>query len=106
MFAHSLTLAVVLLGWIFFRAQTLPQAGEMLGTLLSWGDGTRLLSPHILAALCVVTAVHLAVSRNRNWPEEIANAPVALRIASYSVLLTILVSLGATDAAPFIYFQF
>lgn len=106
-FARALTLSVVLVGWIFFRAPTWGTACDYLGRILTWShDGTRLLSPQILPALLAVFVVHLVVNKDRNWALELPERSLPVRILGYTALALLLVCLGATDSAPFIYFQF
>jgi alginate O-acetyltransferase complex protein AlgI len=105
--SHCLTLGVVLLGWVFFRAASLATAGQYLTRLLSWSsEGTRLVSPFILPALAGVVLVHLIFPKDYNWSEDIPRHSAPVRILAYASLLILVVCLGATDAAPFIYFQF
>jgi D-alanyl-lipoteichoic acid acyltransferase DltB (MBOAT superfamily) len=106
-FSRLLTLSVVLVGWVFFRAQTRTDAIQYLRRLLEWnGDGTRLVSPYILSAVAVVFFTHLIIKKERNYAQEIPQWSVALRIANYTVFALLIASLGATDSSPFIYFQF
>ena len=50
-FSHLLTLGVVFVASIFFRAATIPEAMDYLARLLSWTHtGTRLNSPFLLVA--------------------------------------------------------
>ncbi len=105
--ARVLTLSVVLVGWVFFRAQTWGAACEYLNRMVTWAnDGTRMLSPYILPAFLALCATHLLVNKDRNWAQSIPRESVPSRILAYTVLLLVLVSFGATDSAPFIYFQF
>ena len=105
--AHVLTLGVVFVGFVFFRAQTIGDAFLYMKRIAAWEQGgTRLNSPFILAAVAAVFVVHLLVRKDRNLALELPQKSLALRIAGYSVLLLLLVLLGATDASPFIYFQF
>jgi alginate O-acetyltransferase complex protein AlgI len=105
--SRLLTLAVVLLGWVFFRTESLGDAGIYLGRMLSWShDGTRLVSPNIFPVVAAVFVTHLFINKDCNWVQEITQKSVAARIGAYTCLLLLLVSLGATNAAPFIYFQF
>jgi alginate O-acetyltransferase complex protein AlgI len=105
--AWALTLTVVLVGWIFFRAQSLASAATYLARIVAWDTtGTRMLSPQILGAFAGVAVVHLLVSKDRNWAEEIPHCAVPWRVLAYAGLAILLVCLAATDAAPFIYFQF
>jgi D-alanyl-lipoteichoic acid acyltransferase DltB (MBOAT superfamily) len=105
--SQALTLGTVLVGWIFFRCEGLPKSWDFLtGILTGKTDGIPLTSPHILMALTGVSLAHLLISKHRNWCEEIPNASVTWRIATYTGLFLMIVTLGATDSAPFIYFQF
>jgi D-alanyl-lipoteichoic acid acyltransferase DltB (MBOAT superfamily) len=105
--AHGLTLGVVLTGWVLFRAQTFDGAMEYLLRILAWSnDGVRLASPFILPAVLAVSLVHLVTPKDLDWAEQVAERSMPTRIAAYTVLLLLIVCLGATDAAPFIYFQF
>jgi hypothetical protein len=63
-------------------------------------------SPYILPAVAVVLATHLVMHRDTNWAAEIAAKPAPLRLLAYAFLLCSLVTLGATSAVPFVYFQF
>jgi alginate O-acetyltransferase complex protein AlgI len=105
--SHLLTLGVVMLGMVFFRAATFSDATLYLHRLLTWNNaGTRLNSPFILAAVAALFVVHLLVRKDRNLALELPQKSLAVRIAGYSALLLLLVLLGATDASPFVYFQF
>jgi len=105
--SRGLTMGVVLIGWIFFRARTFSDASELLLGLLRWESGSaQLLSPQILASVAIVFVMHIAFLNNRNWADEIVDKTLSIRIATYTTLLTTIVSFGSTDASPFIYFQF
>ena len=105
--AHFLTLAVVMVGFVFFRSSTLSGAMSYLHQLLSWNQtGTRLGSPFILVAVISVFLVHLLVKKDRNLALDLPQKSLLVRIVGYTTLLLLLVLLGATDSSPFIYFQF
>jgi alginate O-acetyltransferase complex protein AlgI len=107
LFSRLLTLAVVLLGWIFFRAESWGTATQYLSRLVTWShDGTHLISPYILPAAAGVLLVHLFIQKDRLWAQELVFRPFPVRILAYSSLALLLVCLAATDSAPFIYFQF
>jgi alginate O-acetyltransferase complex protein AlgI len=107
LFSRLLTLGVVLVGWLFFRAQSWSDAIEYLGRLMVWShDGTRFVSPYILPALAAVFLTHLLIQKDRNWAQEIPERLIPERIMVYAALALLIVCLGATDSAPFIYFQF
>jgi alginate O-acetyltransferase complex protein AlgI len=105
--SRALTLAFVVVGWILFRAHSFGDATGMIKRIMTWDiSGARVFSHHIVAALIAVALTHLLVQKNRNWAEEMPGRSVPVRILAYSALLILIVCLGATDAAPFIYFQF
>jgi alginate O-acetyltransferase complex protein AlgI len=107
MIAHLLTMSVVVISMIFFRAPTLTEAGIYLNRLFSWSHtGTRLSSPYILMGILGVLLVHLIVRKDRNVAPEFPQRRPLVRILAYASLLLLLVLLGATDSSPFIYFRF
>jgi len=107
LFSRFLTLGVVLVGWLFFRAQSWTSAVEYLSRLMVWShDGTRFVSPFILSALVAILLTHLVLHKDRNWAQEILQRSVPVRIMNYTALVLMITGLGAMDAAPFIYFQF
>lgn len=106
-FARVLTLGLVLVGWIFFREHSWSSACDYLGRIVTWNhDGTRFLSPYILAALAAVFFAHLLVPKDTNWFNDILKRSVFVRAFAYGALLFLIVCFGATDSTPFIYFQF
>jgi alginate O-acetyltransferase complex protein AlgI len=106
-FARLLTLGVVLMGWIFFREHSWTAAWQYLSRIVTWNhEGTRFLSPYILMALAVVFLIHLVVPKDSNWSVDSPKRPVFLRGLAYGALLFLIVCFGATNATPFIYFQF
>ncbi|HTG43103.1 MAG TPA: MBOAT family protein [Verrucomicrobiae bacterium] len=107
LFSRCLTLATVLLGWIFFRAPSWSAAMDYLKGLFSWdSSATRFMSPYILAAVSGVALVHLFVPKDAQWAQGIPLRPLPVRVAAYTALLFLIVAFGATDSAAFIYFQF
>jgi alginate O-acetyltransferase complex protein AlgI len=105
--SHGLTLGIVALSMVFFRAPSLSVATAYLNRLVLWShSGTRLLSPYILSAVVGVFLVHLLVNKDRNLAEELPQRSLAPRILGYASLLLLLVVFGATDSEAFIYFQF
>ena len=107
LFSRLLTLSVVVLAMVFFRAVYFSDAIAYLSRLLSWThSGTRLGSPYILAAVAVVFLVHLLVGKDRNLAVELPQWHLAPRILGYASLLGTLVLLGGAEATSFIYFQF
>lgn len=107
LFSRSLTLTVVMLAWVFFRAPSWTVATEYVGRMVAWtGSGTRFISPYILTAVVAVLLTHLIVPRDFDWLADAPRWPVPVRALAYGALLFLLVCFGATDTSPFIYFQF
>jgi alginate O-acetyltransferase complex protein AlgI len=106
LFSRFLTLSIVLVAWIFFRAQSFADAGTYLSRMLSWSHGVRWVSPYILLALAAVFFTHLLVNKDRNWAQELPERAVPIRITAYAALVVLLSFFGATSTVPFIYFQF
>jgi len=105
--SRVLTLSVVMVGWIFFRAESWSLAVEYLRRLFTWrSDGITLGSAYILPLTAVVFVTHLIISKNRNVAAEISQYSVFVRVASYSTALLLLSSLVPADRVPFVYFQF
>ena len=105
--ARLVTLALVLVGWVVFESDSLDAAAVFLGPIAAWeSGGTRLLSPYIPTASLAVLLAHLPINKDANWAVEIGRRPVPVRLLTYASLVAVLVSLSATDAAPFIYSQF
>jgi alginate O-acetyltransferase complex protein AlgI len=107
LFSRCLTLGLVLVGWILFRAQSLDSAMVYLARLVVWEtSGTRVLLPYVAVALAFVAIAHLSVQKDRNWAAELIDRPIPVRVLAFTGMLLLLVCFGASDAAPFIYFQF
>jgi hypothetical protein len=101
------TISIVLLGWVFFRAQSFGVAVNYLYGLCGGNThAQRLLSPQVGAAIGAVILVHLFTRKDSNWCLEIVDRQPWVRVAAYTVLLSVLINLAATSASPFIYFQF
>jgi len=106
-FSRMLTLAVVLLSTVYFRAESVAHANLYIYRLFLWSsDGTRMISPYILPAVAAVVLSHVLQNKDRNWTQEIPTKSAITRIIAYACLLILLVMLGATDTVPFVYFQF
>ena len=102
------TFALVCVGWVFFRADSMGTAFTMFGRLLfGWTTATELVTPLAVGTIAFMLALQLAprepglrlqrsVSRWRPVPMGLAGAGALFVIAT----------LGPQGVAPFIYFQF
>ena len=121
---RTITFLIVIFGWVFFRTQSVSDAGEYIQSLLSvfthpwWGD-TFLLANifdrraqvmFIIAAL--LSFWPLAVDRQSSYPaisQTPSDRPVLLLLRGTATILLLFLStlsLVNSDFHPFIYFRF
>ncbi len=102
--ATLLTFALVLVGWVLFRAQDFPTATQVLRGLVAGGPGSGLLDHGQLALAALALALEAAVEAGA-WRGR--TLPPVLRVAIATALLLGL-ELGSYPgaAAPFVYFKF
>jgi D-alanyl-lipoteichoic acid acyltransferase DltB (MBOAT superfamily) len=106
------TFHLVLLSWIFFRAESLGDALYVVGHIGAGVSGTRALLFQASAFNLLVVAFGTAVVGwidmvgSGHRVEGILKQPPWLRWPAYYALATAILVLGAEARAPFIYFQF
>ena len=115
---HAYVLLVVLSGWVWFRAESLPQAMDLFAGLAGL-NGVGPLSINLLADLEPVTIVVMVLA----WPLAMFGLPQPrakglsqrLRLALYglsdsvavaALFLLCILSVGAATYSPFLYFRF
>jgi D-alanyl-lipoteichoic acid acyltransferase DltB (MBOAT superfamily) len=103
-----LTLHLVCLSWIFFRANTVADAWSVLAGIAT-RPGTLFVDAHVFGHCAVGVLVLLAaeaVEARRGLLEWLAARPVALRWGLYAATVFGITILGVDGGAQFIYFQF
>ena len=110
---HAYALIVVMIGWVFFRADTLTHAGAFLRSMFGLGGQSllypveRYATPAVVSAL--VVGVLLATLPAQEMIARIARG-TAVRVAGNAMLLCLLAlsMLGIAGGAynPFIYYRF
>jgi alginate O-acetyltransferase complex protein AlgI len=106
-FSWVLTMSVVLFGLVFFRAASMGDALLYLKHLFIWSSTPApVWSWKVLLAVVTVALAHVAIGKDRNIAEELPKRPALIRIAVYASCFTLLATLAAPEAAPFIYVQF
>jgi D-alanyl-lipoteichoic acid acyltransferase DltB (MBOAT superfamily) len=102
-----LTFHIVVVGWIFFRAETFDTALAYLGGLISGAGESAVLTPLVLVLIVGGMAIHFA-------PPRLAQT-IALRLrwlpapamgALAGVTILIVDAMRFEGVAPFIYYQF
>jgi len=106
--ARILTFHLVCLGWVFFRAESLGSAFDVLGRLgTGWGEEAPLVTPLVVLAiggmlllqnLPRTPAVRLQLVFSRAGP--------VLQGAAFAIVLFVITAVGPSGVAPFIYFRF
>jgi alginate O-acetyltransferase complex protein AlgI len=114
--AHAYTLFVVMLAWVFFRAETLPQSLAYLDALLLGGSGdpnvqylALYLNPHVLMVLVagVLLSIPLAPRLELRVLQPLGSAGAVFNLSLLCVLFVLcLMTLAAGAYNPFIYFRF
>ena len=96
------TFVLISVGWVFFRADSLHDAGMITSQMVSFNAGTWLLGPaHLSLLSCAAIAAQ--------WPmlERIAQAPSWTKVAVIVCGMTMIELFAAGEGiVPFLYFQF
>lgn len=105
-----ITMMIVLIGWVVFRAETLTQAFGIYGGMAGWNgwaitdDIAWQIQPTELTALAIGCALSLWTPHLRIWALHV---PHSIRIAGKTALLGLTcLALVAQSHSPFLYFQF
>ena len=105
-FQAVLTFALVMIGWVFFRAATLQDSVFILRQLFSGAPGT--LPIPVWEIYLALTTLFLALlEEKKEWFEKIAVGPAWAYGVFCALLMLCVELLGFTEqAVPFVYFQF
>ena len=100
---------LVCLGWLFFRAKSAGQIGEMLNALFFHLDLRAVWQSPGFTPMALLIALLLAVQvlqyRKKN-PLAVFGLPTVVRWGFYVLLFHLMAAFGMGTAAQFIYFQF
>jgi alginate O-acetyltransferase complex protein AlgI len=103
--ATMATFHLVLLSWIFFRAQTLAGASDIITRIACWSGGISLSCFIPLCLLFLLLIIEL-LQRKIAFIPLIVRCPRTSRFAIYFMLLFLWFALGVVRTQQFIYFQF
>jgi D-alanyl-lipoteichoic acid acyltransferase DltB (MBOAT superfamily) len=106
-FRLVLTFHLVMLAWVFFRADSLEMAGRILQKMLLV-NGPLFWDPVILTGVCAIGALLIFEIFNRltDYWNSLERYSHVFRVAYSLVLLFGIVLFGTDSGAQFIYFQF
>ena len=101
------TFHVVCLGWVFFRADSLEQAEDVLARLLTgWGPTTEITVLLVVVVAAVIAAQHLPRWLVESAASLVVRLPAAVTTAGLALALVVVDVFGPEGVAPFIYFGF
>jgi len=101
------TFHVVCLAWIFFRADSVGTAFDVLSGVVSGTQPNELLTPVLLATVGLMLASQLVPPRAVEGAQaRFAAVGPGLQVISLVGALTVIDVLGPDGVAPFIYFRF
>ena len=99
------TLHLICLSWILFRAKNLPEAAMILRRIFTCASG----SLHVGYAPAIYLAMVILVEcldAKRRFIDEFKRAPAVARWAAYASALLFVLTFGRSGPAEFLYFQF
>ena len=102
------TFALVCVGWVFFRADSLETAFGLLGRLVTgWFTPTEFVNPLVILTILGMLGLQFWPRGFGLWLQaglsRLKPAPLGIVLA---LVLLVIVILGPPGVAPFIYFQF
>jgi D-alanyl-lipoteichoic acid acyltransferase DltB (MBOAT superfamily) len=101
------TFHFICLGWVFFRATSLGNAGDVLLRLLTGWTQPNTVTLLLLATVVMALAVqYIPKELSARAMAMTSNVPVGLLAAGFGVLLVVVDLFGPDGVAPFIYFRF
>ncbi len=103
-----ITFNVVCFAWIFFRADSVGRAGDVLVQLVTaWGRPSPLVTGSVLLAIAVgIGSQYVPARAVTAVAARFRALPLPAQATAVAVLLTVIDVLGPTGVAPFIYFRF
>jgi D-alanyl-lipoteichoic acid acyltransferase DltB (MBOAT superfamily) len=105
---HAATFALVCVGWVFFRADSVETAFSLLSRLLvGWTTPTEFVTPLVVLTIAAMLSFQFWPRGLGLWLQSGLSRlkPVPLGFV-FAVTLLVIVILGPAGVAPFIYFQF
>jgi len=101
----TITMVVVLVGWVLFRSPDITSASDYLWRMFTWAGGIGWYPPLVVGVIGVMVIEHLAwrtrLRRAMRLPVDAWYSPIATVIMIWSLLLY-----APRGFQPFVYFQF
>ncbi len=102
------TFHVVCLGWVFFAAGSVGDAGTYLHSLATnWSGPSGLLTPLLLLTVLAVVAAQYVPAGATQWvTQRVARASAPVLAAGFAGALVVIAALAPTTVPAFLYFRF
>ena len=102
------TFHFICLGWVFFRSETLSDAGALLGQLFTsfLSPAPEINSVFVGVVVCALFAQMLSRQTLANVQTQLANLPAWVVAVGFGIWMLVVDQFGPEGVAPFIYFQF
>jgi D-alanyl-lipoteichoic acid acyltransferase DltB (MBOAT superfamily) len=103
-----LTFHVVCFAWIFFRADSLGRAWDVIVRLFTaWGEPSPLVTTSVVLAIAVgIGGQYVRPTAVSSVLARFGRLPAVAQGLAVGVALALIDTLGPTGVAPFIYFRF
>lgn len=102
------TFHFICLGWVFFRSETLSDAGALLSQLFSsfFSPAPEINSVFVGVVVCALFAQMLSRQALANVQTQLSRLPAWVLAAGFGIWMLVVDQFGPEGVAPFIYFQF
>jgi alginate O-acetyltransferase complex protein AlgI len=109
--AQAYTLFAVMIGWVFFRADSIPHAIDFLGILFGRASNGAIVRPWQMdvdaaAGVALVIGAALSLRRLPNESHPTIFSPLLKAATAVTTVVVCVASLAAGTYNPFIYFRF
>jgi D-alanyl-lipoteichoic acid acyltransferase DltB (MBOAT superfamily) len=104
--AWAVTFNFVCLGWIFFRATSFANAGEVLGQIFTIGPHVPLNPMVVLVIVCAMAVQWIPPRRSAIFQQAFARWSIPAQALALAGVLVVIDAFGPVGVAPFIYFRF
>jgi alginate O-acetyltransferase complex protein AlgI len=109
--AQAYTLFAVMIGWVFFRADSIPHAIDFLGVLFGQASNSAIVRPWQMdvdaaAGVALIIGAALSLRRIPNEIRPTVFSPLLKAATAVTTVIVCVASLAAGTYNPFIYFRF
>src|SRR3954452_8048863 len=103
-----ITFHVVCFAWIFFRADSIARAGDVIARLFTaWGQPSPLVTTSVVLAILVgIVGQYVRPGAVAATLRGFQRLPLPAQATAFGVSLVLINTLGPEGVAPFIYFRF